>query len=96
MQYRRAGWQSADETLSVTPRAYRPVMKDPAPWGVSKPTAHAAPAKGRSPERAGAERSEPPPLRAADAAEGQRAKWRRAPDDIGSAAGGGDADAVIK
>ena len=36
--YRRAGCQSAGETLSVARRAYRAVVKDPAPWGMSKPT----------------------------------------------------------
>jgi len=76
MQYRRAGCQSADVTLSVAPRAYRSVVKDPAVWDIAKPTTHAAPAKALSAERAGLERNEPPPLRAADAAEGQRVKRR--------------------
>ena len=37
MHYRRADFQSADESLSVARRAYRPVVKDPAGWGGSKP-----------------------------------------------------------
>ena len=39
MQYRRAASQSADVALSVARRVYRPVVKDPAVWGVSKPMA---------------------------------------------------------
>ena len=39
MQYRRAASQSADVALSVARRAYRPEVKDPAVWGVSKPMA---------------------------------------------------------
>ena len=33
---RRAGCRSAGVPLSVAPRAYRPVVKDPAVWEVSK------------------------------------------------------------
>ena len=35
--YRRAGCQSAGETLSVARRVYRAVVKDPAGWEVCKP-----------------------------------------------------------
>ena len=37
-QYRRADWPSAGETLTYAARTYRPVVKDPAVWGESKPT----------------------------------------------------------
>ena len=36
--YRRADCRSAGVTLSVARRVYRPVVKDPAGWDVSKPT----------------------------------------------------------
>ena len=39
MHYHLAATRSAGETLSVARRVYRPVVKDPAVWGVSKPMA---------------------------------------------------------
>ena len=68
LHYRRAGCQSADATLTYAARLYRTVVKDPAPLGHVKTNGWAADAKALRAERAGAERSEPPPRRAADAA----------------------------